>query len=36
VKKTVVYKSIEIVNGRVIPRYSTSPPASGSFEKIAR
>jgi soluble lytic murein transglycosylase-like protein len=35
-KRTVVYKSIEIANGRVIPRYSTTPPASGSFEKIER
>jgi soluble lytic murein transglycosylase-like protein len=32
--RTVVYKSIEIVNGRVIPRYSTTPPASGSFERV--
>ena len=34
--RTVVYKSIEIVNGRVIPRYSTTPPASGSFERLER
>jgi soluble lytic murein transglycosylase-like protein len=36
VNRTVVYKSIEIVNGRVIPRYSTTPPASGSFERLER
>jgi soluble lytic murein transglycosylase-like protein len=36
VKRTVVYKSIEIVSGRVIPRYSTTPPASGSFERLER
>jgi soluble lytic murein transglycosylase-like protein len=36
VNRTVVYKSIEIVNGRVIPRYSTTPPASGTFERLER
>jgi hypothetical protein len=35
-RKLVVYKSIEIVDGRVVPRYSSSPPPSGTFERIAR
>jgi soluble lytic murein transglycosylase-like protein len=32
----VVYKTIEIVDGRPIPRYSSQPPASGSFEIVVR
>lgn len=34
--KLVIYKSIEVVNGRVVPRYSSAPPASGTFERIER
>ena len=32
--KRVVYKTIEIINGQPVPRYSTQRPASGSFEII--
>lgn len=35
-RKLVIYKTIEILDGRVVPRYSSSPPASGSFERIER
>jgi soluble lytic murein transglycosylase-like protein len=35
-EKRRIYKTIEIVDGRAIPRYSTKPPASGTFEIIAR
>jgi soluble lytic murein transglycosylase-like protein len=34
--KFVVYKSIEIIDGRAIPRYSTQRPAAGTFEIIRR
>jgi soluble lytic murein transglycosylase-like protein len=34
--KLVIYKSVEILDGRVVPRYSTSPPSSGTFERIER
>ena len=34
VTKRMIYKSIEIVAGRAIPRYSNAPPASGSFEIV--
>ena len=30
--KRVVYKTIEIVDGRVVPRYSTQKPAAGTYE----
>jgi soluble lytic murein transglycosylase-like protein len=30
----VLYKSIEIIGDRAVPRYSTSPPPSGTFEII--
>lgn len=30
--KRIVYKTIEIVDGRIIPRYSTQKPATGSYE----
>jgi soluble lytic murein transglycosylase-like protein len=36
VRKLLVYKTIEIVDGQAIPRYSTERPASGSFEIIQR
>lgn len=32
----VIYKSIEIVAGRVVPRYSTEPPSVGSYEVVSR
>ena len=34
--KVVVYKTIEILDGRAIPRYSTTRPAAGTFEIIQR
>ena len=33
--KLVLYKSIEIVDGQPIPRYTTERPASGAYEIIA-
>jgi soluble lytic murein transglycosylase-like protein len=32
--KRVLYKTFEIVNGRVIPRYSSERPAAGDFEIV--
>ena len=34
VTKRTIYKSIEVVGGRAIPRYSNQPPASGTFEVV--
>jgi soluble lytic murein transglycosylase-like protein len=34
--KLLIYKTIEIVDGRVIPRYSSEKPVAGSFEIIRR
>lgn len=34
--KLVIYKSIEIIDGRAIPRYSTRRPAAGTFEIVRR
>jgi hypothetical protein len=31
-----IYKTIEIVDGRAIPRYSNQRPASGSFDIVRR
>ncbi len=30
--KRIVYKTFEIVDGRVVPRYSTQPPHTGTYE----
>ena len=35
-RKLRIYKTIEIVDGRVVPRYSSERPSSGSFEIITR
>jgi soluble lytic murein transglycosylase-like protein len=35
-RKLRIYKTIEIVDGRVVPRYSSEKPSSGSFEIITR
>jgi soluble lytic murein transglycosylase-like protein len=35
-RKLRIYKTIEIVDGRVVPRYSSEKPSSGSFEIISR
>jgi len=32
--KLVVYKWLEIIDGRAIPKYSTDPPRSGSYEIV--
>jgi soluble lytic murein transglycosylase-like protein len=34
-QKLVVYKTFEIIDGRAVPRYSTSKPISGSFEIVS-
>ena len=34
--KAVVYKTIEIRDGRVVPRYSTQKPPAGTFEIVRR
>lgn len=34
--RLVIYKSIEIIDGRVVPRYSSAPPPAGTFERIQR
>lgn len=31
----VVYKTIEVINGRPVPRYSDTKPASGAYEIVA-
>ena len=32
--KLVVYKWLEVVNGRALPKYSTERPSSGSYEVV--
>jgi soluble lytic murein transglycosylase-like protein len=32
----IIYRSIEILDGRVVPRYSTQPPRSGTYEIVLR
>jgi soluble lytic murein transglycosylase-like protein len=32
----VIYKSIELIDGRVVPRYSSAPPPAGTYERIER
>ena len=34
--KVIIYKSIEIIDGRAVPRYSTQRPAAGTFEIVKR
>ena len=34
--KRIVYKFIQLVDGRAIPKYSSNPPASGTYEIIYR
>jgi soluble lytic murein transglycosylase-like protein len=31
-----IYKTVEILNGRVVPRYSTERPASGTYQIVSR
>jgi soluble lytic murein transglycosylase-like protein len=35
-RKLVIYKTIEIVEGRAVPRYSSERPSSGSFQIVSR
>jgi hypothetical protein len=35
-RKLRIYKTIEIVDGRVVPRYSSERPSAGTFEIISR
>jgi soluble lytic murein transglycosylase-like protein len=35
-QKLIIYKSIEIVDGRVVPRYSTERPSAGTYQVISR
>ena len=34
--KLVVYKTIEIVDGQPVPRYTSEPPAAGTYEVVQR
>jgi hypothetical protein len=34
--KLVIYKTIEVLDGRAIPRYSTEQPAAGTWEIVKR
>jgi soluble lytic murein transglycosylase-like protein len=35
-RKLIIYKTIEIVDGRAVPRYSSERPPSGSFQIVSR
>jgi len=35
-RKLIIYKTLEILDGRAVPRYSSEKPSSGSFEIVAR
>ena len=35
-KRNVIYKTFEIVDGRVIPRYSSKKPLTGSYEVVVQ
>lgn len=35
-RKLLIYKTLEILDGRAVPRYSSEKPASGSFEVVSR
>ena len=35
-RRNVIYKTFEIVDGRVIPRYSSKRPATGSYEVVVQ
>jgi soluble lytic murein transglycosylase-like protein len=36
VASPVIFKSVEVIGDRVVRRYSSTPPASGTFERISR
>jgi soluble lytic murein transglycosylase-like protein len=35
-RKLIIYKMIEIVDGRAVPRYSSERPSSGTFQIVSR
>jgi soluble lytic murein transglycosylase-like protein len=35
-RSLVIYKSIEIIDGRAVPRYSSAPPPAGTYQRIER
>jgi len=35
-KKLIIYKTIEVLEGRAVPRYSSEKPSSGSFQIVSR
>jgi soluble lytic murein transglycosylase-like protein len=35
-KKLIIYKTIEVLDGRAVPRYSSEKPSSGSFQIVSR
>jgi len=35
-KKLIIYKTIEVLDGRAVPRYSSEKPSSGSFQIVRR
>jgi soluble lytic murein transglycosylase-like protein len=35
-RKLIIYKTIEIVDDRVVPRYSTERPSSGTYQVVSR
>jgi hypothetical protein len=34
-RKRVIYKTVEVVDGREVPRYSDTKPASGPYEVVS-
>ena len=34
--KLIIYKTIELVDGRAVPRYSSEKPSAGSFQIVSR
>ena len=35
-RKLVIYKTIEVLDGRAVPRYSSERPSSGTFQIVSR
>ena len=35
-RKLIIYKTIELVDGRAVPRYSSEKPSAGSFQIVSR
>jgi soluble lytic murein transglycosylase-like protein len=36
IRKNAIYKTVEVVDGRPVPRYSSQPPSSGGYEVLSR